>query len=733
MALRVSGLNSGLDTDSIVKELVNAYSIKKEKYVKEKTKLEWKQDKWKDLNTKIYNLYNKTLTSMKFSSAYNKKTTKSSNESKATVTASNTAINGTQKLEIEELAKTGYLTGAEIKKQNGKAVDLNSTLSDLGFAGTGNIAVKVGDQTTNIELTDTMSINTFVNKLKDAGVSANFDATNQRMFISAKDSGKANDFSLTGTDSKGLEALSKLGVLTDSKATTETYAQWTSYAKYDGSGNLDETATKQYMQDVLDEMTSKEAVNVGLNNDISDFNTNNAKLNEKKTFLLVSRTVEETLGKATLNASETAELEGLLRTEDRTDAQNERVEALKVASGLSDDDFKGLAGNCSYMASYENTVNTEGSAQDIADMNQAKIDATNETAFNSNLAALNNQISDNNTGIKTKQDEIDVNNDYISKNKVLRTADGQNENMNTLFNKVSNAVKYTKGDYNSLKSDAKRIEAEDAKITLNGATFTSSSNTINVNGLTITALEKTEGEPITISTNTDTQGIYDTIKGFITEYNTLIKEMDKLYNAGSSKGYEPLTDDEKEQMTDDEIKKWEEKIKDSLLRRDSTLSTVMTSMTSAMSRTYEVNGKKYSLASFGIKTTSYFSAGENEKNVFHIDGDKDDATVSGAADSLLKALQEDPSAVEDFFKQLTDGVYKELDGKMKSSSLRSSQHVYNDKKMKEDIKNYDKTIKKWENKLEYYEKFYYDKFTAMETALAKLQNNTNSLSQLLGG
>ena len=53
MAVRITGLNSGLDTDSIVQELVSAYSLKTEKYEKQKTKLEWKQEAWKILNTKI--------------------------------------------------------------------------------------------------------------------------------------------------------------------------------------------------------------------------------------------------------------------------------------------------------------------------------------------------------------------------------------------------------------------------------------------------------------------------------------------------------------------------------------------------------------------------------------------------------------------------------------------------------------------------------------------------------
>ena len=72
-------------------------------------------------------------------------------------------------------------------------------------------------------------------------------------------------------------------------------------------------------------------------------------------------------------------------------------------------------------------------------------------------------------------------------------------------------------------------------------------------------------------------------------------------------------------MTDDEVKEWEKKIKDSLLRKDSTLGNTSTAMKTIMSSSIEVNGKKYSLSSFGIKTQGYFSSSTNEKGVFHIE------------------------------------------------------------------------------------------------------------------
>lgn len=97
--------------------------------------------------------------------------------------------------------------------------------------------------------------------------------------------------------------------------------------------------------------------------------------------------------------------------------------------------------------------------------------------------------------------------------------------------------------------------------------YTGASNSFNINGLNITALSKTSGnDEISITTATDTQGIYDKIKDFLTEYNNVINEMTKLYNAASAGSYEPLTDDEKEKMSDKEIEKWEQKIKDSLLK-----------------------------------------------------------------------------------------------------------------------------------------------------------------------
>ncbi|MBQ6786325.1 MAG: flagellar filament capping protein FliD [Lachnospiraceae bacterium] len=538
--LRMTGMYSGMDTQSIVTQLVEARSKKVDTLKNEQTKLEWKQNVWQDLNSKIYSLYSGTLSKLRLTSAYSKKSTVSSDTTKATIVASDSAVNGTQTLKINHLAKSGYLTGAELakKKKTETDEDGNETVKEVDWTGddklsemnsalvgkTINITVGQGEDAklTGIEITNDMTISGFVNKLKEAGVNASFDEENQRFFISSTKTGKANEFELSaGKVGENTSVLSVLG-----------------------------------------------------------------------------------------------------------------------------------------------------------------LDAT---------------VKD---------------------------------------------------------SGCTRIKAQDAEIELNGATFTSDSNTFSVNGLTINALGETDGE-ISVVTSTDYEGVYDTIKDFISEYNELIVEMDKLYNADSARDYDVLSDEEKESMTDDEIEKWEDKIKGSLLRKDGNLSSVMNALKSTMmegfylnnltdkekesmseaeiEKWYADNGKKRYLSDFGIKTKNYFDCEENEHYAYHIDGDEDDEYSSTNQDKLKAAIAADPEGTAEFFASLCKKLYSKLDETMGETTTYSSIYkVYNDKQLKKDYDNYTKKIKEAEQELSDYEDKWYDKFAAMEVALSKLQSNSSAVTSMLG-
>lgn len=758
MAIRVSGLVSGLDTDSIVQELVSAYSTKKDKHVKAQTKLEWKMDAWKDLNKKVNSLYKK-LGNMKLSSYYNKKTTTVSDPTKATVMASNSALNGVQKLEINKVATTGYITGAQLAKGTTKA----TTLEELGMVdGKGTIALTVDGSTTNIEISSDMTVADFTAKLQDAGVSASFDQTNGRMFISAKKSGEDNDFGLIAMDENGRSALKSMGVYlkpADGDKVDKAYAQWIDYTKKSDGSRMTDDEIKANFKDILEKIDAYQGDNTvadsiaSLEKENADLKTKISNLQADRNFAVAYRDMKDALKRTVdgegntvpgLNTSEQEEMQGLLvKTEEQlTEDEKTKFADLKTKAGFSDDEIAQLRANAKAVADYQNDAINPSSNQATA---QAVKDAYADTDPTAMQTWLDQNTADSKTASKTIKDntkEIADKQAFIQDHALLTKEAPNNsdtpvsaeDRAQILLDKVK-SIETAMGDTNY--SDAKRIYGEKAKITLNDVVYESDSNDITVNGMTITALEETDpGKSITVNTQVNVQGIYDSIKDFFKEYNALIKEMDELFNAPTAKGYEPLTDDEKDAMSDKEIEKWEEKIKKSLLRRDDTLSSVMNLMTSSMSQGLTLSdGNKYSLASFGIKTQGYLDAAENEGYCYHIDGDSEDevsAGNNGGNNALMAAIQNNPEMVQEFFQKLSDDLYTKLDKKMQSTSLNSRFTIYNDKKMQKDYDEYTKTIKKWEDKVTSMEEYYYNKFAAMEKALSSLQSSTNALSGLLG-
>ncbi len=750
MAVRLSGLISGMDTDSLVQELVSAYSTKKDNYVKAQTKLEWKQDAWKSLNTKIYKFYSGNLSSMRYSSGYTKKTATSSNTSKATVTGSTSAVIGSQSLKISALAKSGYLTGAKVNS----SITNDSKLSDFGVSDSSTINVTVNGVENSFEISADTTVKEFTSQLKEAGVSASFDATNHRFFISSKTSGADNDFSVSASSQSGIDALKGMGIYSISSADISSYQTYANYT--------DATIANLSKNKYLDNILKKE------NSDLSITNNNLTKeiatLNDYSTFAGLSDKDKET------------KLENVQKVIDEYTTARQKL----VDEGGSEAEIKAydekIAERQSALTKYNEIKDQIGSsdAENYKDILKTYTTGISDTVeiLQKQVTANNDIITANNTVIDAKYTDEELGKLDAKYADIVNTATSDNEDYQKVYNQFvtkkenAQAVLDTYDTYKAgesvygsmtdselaavkdtqeyknyvaakaelgLNSSAVRIEGQDASITLNGAEFTSNTNAFQVNGLTITAQAITNpDEELTITTSDDVDGIYNMVKDFFKDYNTLINEMDSLYNATSSGKYEPLTDDEKESMSDSAVDKWETKIKDALLRRDDTLDGVVSALKNSMASNYSINGKNYSLASFGVGTLSYFTAGDNEKGAYHIDGDSDDSATSGNTDKLRAAIAADPDTFVSFFTQLSKGVYKALDDKMKSSSMSSAYTVYNDKSMKTQYSEYTTTIKEWETKISDMEDKYYKQFSAMESALSTLQSNSSALSSILG-
>lgn len=914
MPIRITGLTSGLDTEAIISALVSSYNYKTNKYKKAQTKLSWKQDAWKTLNTKIYSLYS-SVGNMKLSTAYNLKSTTVSDSTKATVKAGNNAPTGTQQLNIIKVAQAGYLTGAQLSSKT----TTSTTLAELGYTGgDAKINLTKGDGTTKeITLTQGSTVGDVIASLKDAGVSANYDATNHRIFISSKDTGKDNDFTLTGGNTEGARALYQLGLSVGSDATNATYKSYTQY--YDADGNklqqnvVDairtyqdaktayETASAQNtnltsaygyatayseMQDALknsglttDEqkklttllgMSATQRVNSVMDasgnvytksttlddgstiyeygsgndkkyiqaittakDDHNNIYTKNAdgnyvdsgaglvykatgekdsdgneyyvytaqdgqeakiamknettnyyqadvaqkgyteytdndgivyRSNEKgnytgsdgKTYKLDNNTFTEigSDGNAVSNGR-TATVTEDQKKEVKTTyshgntALSDTTRAADLLSRfredhkdtLTDDVISKLTSNVEKVNVYESA---EDSLDDTDTYSKKNIISSIQQAYQSGGASAVTEvtnkyaekITENQTAMTAAQKKMDDNSVLADLAAMDSTSSEYTTALADFVKKVQDSQSILNQSSTLTNTGAKKIDGCDSEIKLNGITYTSSLNTYSINGLSITAMQATgdgDTNAITVTTATDTQAIYDKIKSFLTQYNSLINEMTSLYNADTAKGYEPLTDDEKSEMSDSEVEKWEEKIKSSLLRRDDSLESVMNLMTNAMSQPVTIEGKKYYLSSFGIKTLGFLNAPENQQNAYHIDGDEDDTATSGNEDKLMAMINSDPDTVVSFMQQLTTNLYDAIGTKMKSSTLSSIYKVYNDKEMASEYSDYTTTIKKWEQKLQDQEDAYYKKFSAMETALSKLQSQTSSLSNLFGG
>jgi len=192
-----------------------------------------------------------------------------------------------------------------------------------------------------------------------------------------------------------------------------------------------------------------------------------------------------------------------------------------------------------------------------------------------------------------------------------------------------------------------------------------------------------------------------------------------------------LTDEEREAISEEEAEEWDEKIKGALLRRDSQLGTVFDSMKMIMLEGVKMSdGSKMYLSDFGINTMGYFGAKENERNAYHIDGDEDDESTSNNTDKLRAAIAADSAVVAEFFSGLTRNLYERLDTLMARTDLSSAFTVYNDKALKEEYENYKEKIADQEEKIADFEDRYYDQFTQMEKAMAKLNSQQSALSSL---
>lgn len=267
-------------------------------------------------------------------------------------------------------------------------------------------------------------------------------------------------------------------------------------------------------------------------------------------------------------------------------------------------------------------------------------------------------------------------------------------------------------------------QGKDLEMTVNGVDTTRSSNTFTIDGITMEAVK--EGAETTIGTKRDTETIVDGFKSFVEDYNKLVKKLTDLVDEKQNfREYAPLTDEQKDKMSERQIELWEEKAKEGLLHRDSAVDSFLSQMRLALYT--KPAGAKLALYDIGIETTKWEDKGQL----------KMDETA------LRNALASDPTSVMTLFTSKTDGLGAVLSDIIKDAANPSAASPgtlvqiagvkgwasETNNNLTNSISSIASRIKDLQAKYESERTRYWNQFNAMESALASFNSQSNMIAQ----
>ncbi|MCF8009884.1 MAG: flagellar filament capping protein FliD [Clostridiales bacterium] len=285
----------------------------------------------------------------------------------------------------------------------------------------------------------------------------------------------------------------------------------------------------------------------------------------------------------------------------------------------------------------------------------------------------------------------------------------------------------------SYSGDAAVTAGKDANITIDDVEYNNefSSNRITLNNVTYN-LNNTTSSEVTVNVSRDTDKIVDNITSFIDKYNKTIKNINDELDEPYYSDYQPLTDAQREELTDDQINKWIEKAKSGLLHNDSVLSNISNKMRMTMSTVVDTEGDYNNLSEIGIKTTRDYNSDQ-----LVIDEDVLRSAVENNPEDVMDLFTKDPESEEYSEMGVARRLYEDIENGMDRISDKAGSS--NDFSLTDDsflgnkIERVEDRIDVKEERLEKTEERYWDQFTRMEQAIQKANQQSAWLSQQLGG
>jgi len=298
------------------------------------------------------------------------------------------------------------------------------------------------------------------------------------------------------------------------------------------------------------------------------------------------------------------------------------------------------------------------------------------------------------------------------------------------------------GDYNFLVNNLHinpsliLSQGTDASFSFNGVNMTTSTNNVSVAGININL---TGQGYTTLSVQTDTDTIYNSIKSFVDAYNDVITTINSKLTEQRYYDYQPLTDDQKKQMSQDDITAWQQKARSGDLSGNDNLTSIYYSMRTAISGTVATDGTQMTLSSIGITTGQWYEGGK-----LYIDDTK-----------LKNAIQNNPQEVMDLFTKITESTtdVNAIPGSSSSDGIAARLYyivnnginsitqeagggqyqLYDNSFLGQQINDLNQRMSDMQDQLNTLEQQYYDQFTQLETYMSQMNSQSQWLSQQLNG
>lgn len=792
--LRLGGITSGFDTEAMVTQLLSSYQTRIDKQSQKITKLSWQQSAYQDITKKITEFKNtyfdvlKRDTYLMSPSTFNKfkaDVTATSNADTAGLTVSTTSnsSSGSYKIKLNQAAKASTAQGNSITSGNFK-LDLDKALSsasgevktndDGSKTWTMNFALDV--QVGGIRKTISFSADALLGADgnvadKDAAKSSIIDSLNQKLQESFGYSGKTSG--ATGaTDANGKEWFLQAKLGSDGKA------------EFQVGGNASVSVAENKGNFGLAQPKEKVAISTGsVVTGVNAFQVEIGGKNVSVAFNGVSSTYYDSKGQ-TGNEAILAEYKGLKTAAYRKSynlAENEIVsdeqlekfnysneQAAKDKNAASiKEALKGVAGY---------TFNFDGTYVTAADSNGNSVDFSMTSVEGGTLgltkASASNKISSGSTlsdlGFKPEADgtyKLNINGTEISLDKnstissmmsaVNKSAAGVTMTYSSLTNSFTleskefgGAGKVEVGDTSlgrslGLVDDNGTVgasEGQNAIFEINGQEVYLNDNTYTLDGNTFTFNDNmTIGETYTVNIAKDSTTVKDALKKFVESYNKLIDDVYGYIGKSPAKDddgntYEPLTNAEKDEMSEDEITKWEEKAKQGVLYNDSTVSTVMSQMRSALYTSVTLDdGSKFGIYNLGIKTSSEWS----EHGKLQIDENAFDKAFENNEDAIIKLFTDSDTGMMKKLNSVIDGAVKSSGaantrGTLVRKAGKADSSVTTDSTIYKEMVKMQDRLKELQDRYDTKEEYWWKVFTNMETAMADLNSQTSYISSYLG-